>query len=426
MQAVKMNIHPSHSQHSSNTSQSVFLPNELVTEVLSSLPVKSFMRMRCLSKFSNSLFTDPIFIRMHLLRSARNPHLALVTSKTKNVVPLPVCHLLENPLITLTDEPHYLMDDVCFNQSNSRVNHRVVGSCNGLICLLIFSILDQDITFRFWNPSTRTISKALGHLCFSSDRVNRRHHRVSQYRSLKFVFGYDNLTSTYKVVSLNFQPRNRITETKVFSLVDNVWRNIQNFPAAPLQFVYRFHPVYRFHHDYDGVYLSGTANWLGVFEYKVKSLENYVIISLDLGTETYTQMHLPHGFVEMPRVDPTIGVLMNRLCFSYDFRLTHFVIWQMMDFGVQESWTQFLQINYLDLQISSLDSIGYNFRDKELFMVPLYLSENDDRLILGSSLEEQAILYNMRDNSVERTRITNKIRWFLVKEYVGSLVSTSE
>ncbi|XP_058741570.1 F-box/kelch-repeat protein At3g23880-like [Vicia villosa] len=420
MHAVKMNLHPSHSQHSSNTSQlPVFLPDELVTEVLSSLPVKSFMRMRCLSKFSNSLFTDPIFIRMHLLRSARNPHLALVTSKTKTVVPLPICHLFENPPITLSDEPHYLINDVCLYQSNSRVIHRVVGSCNGLICFLTYSILHQDITFRLWNPSTRTISKTLGHLDFSIDRV-------SQARSLKFVFGYDNLTSTYKVVFLNFQLRNTITEAKVLSSVDNVWRNIQNFPAAPLQFKFRFHPVYSFYHDNDGVYLSGTANWLGAFDYEVKSLENYVIISLDLGTETYTQMHLPHGFVEMPRLDPTIGVLKNRLCFSYDFRLTHFVIWQMMEFGVQESWTQFLQISYLDLRISVLDFIRHNFGDKEMFMVPIYLSENDDTLILASRLEEQAILYNMRDNTVERTRITNRIRWLFVKEYVESLVSTSQ
>ncbi|XP_058741581.1 F-box/kelch-repeat protein At3g23880-like [Vicia villosa] len=414
-----MNFPPSQMQPSSNTLRSpVFLPDELVTEVLSSLPVKSFMRMRCLSKFSNSLYTNPIFIRMHLRRSAQNPHLTLGTSKTKTLVPFPVCHLLENPQVTLTDEPHYLIDNVCLVRSNNHIFHRIVGSCNGLICLFTYYItpINLHFRFRFWNPSTRIISKVLGNLCIFGDRVNRQTYRVNQPRFFKFSFGYDNLTSNFKIVLLNFQPHNaNIIETKVLSLVDNIWRNIQNFPVFPLLFMYRFNRS-----AFDGVYLSGTVNWLAVFDSKVKSLENYVIISLDLGNERYTQMQLPHGFDEMPRVDPTIRVLTNSLCFSYDFRQTHFVIWRMMEFGVQESWTQFLTISYLNL------GIDYNFGDKKFYLVPLHLAMNGDTLILASSLEDQAMLYNIRDNNVERTRNTDKIGWFSVKEYVESLVSISE
>jgi len=58
-----------------------------------------------------------------------------------------------------------------------------------------------------------------------------------------------------------------------------------------------------------------------------------------------------------------------------------------------------------------------------MFLFPLCLSENGGTLILACDEYEQAILYNLSDNKVEKTRITNKIEWSLSKDYVESLVS---
>lgn len=398
-----MNLHPSQPQRRSNASPlPKFIPNDLIFGVFSLLPVKSVMRMRCLSKFSNSLITSPIFVKFHFQRLARNPHLALVTTKTKMVVPFPVRDLLDNRLITLTNDPHYLTND----GSKDMVFHQIVGSCNGLICVLSYSIGYGDVFLRFWNPCTRTKSEKLGYLSLLNYPIHER-------RYFKFAFGYDNLTSTYKAVLLNFHTRTgttKITTVKVFSLADNLWRNIENFPAIPLQLL---NVGQRVQH---GVYLSGTVNWLAVFDNPFYSVDKYVIISLDLGTETYTQMRLPQGFDDLPRVYPTIGVLKGFLTFSYDFKQSHFVIWKMEEFRVEESWCQFLKISYENLQIN------YNIR--QFYLVPLHLSEDGDTLILASSLEGQAILYNKRNNGVERTRITNSICWFSVKDYVESLAST--
>jgi F-box interacting protein len=372
------------------------------------------MRMRCLSKSSNSLITSPIFVKFHFHRFERNPHLALVTTKietvvpipikTETVVPFPVRDLLNNRPITLTNDPHYLTND----GSKDLFIHQMVGSCNGLICLFSHSIGYQDICLRFWNPCTRTKSGKLGYLSLLRYSIHQR-------RYFKFAFGYDNITSTYKVVLLNFHIRpdntkiTKITTLEVFSLGDNDWINIQNFPAIPLQVLNIGKGVH------NGVYLSGTVNWLAVSEYPFYSVDQYVIISLDLGTETYTQMCLPQGFDELSRL-PTIGVLMGFLTFSYDFKKTHFVIWNMEEFGVEESWCQFLKISYENLQI--------NYNIQQFYLAPLHLSEDGDTFILASSLEDQAILYNKRNNSVERTIITNSICWFSCKDYVESLAST--
>ncbi|KAL5060394.1 hypothetical protein RYX36_031998 [Vicia faba] len=403
-----MNLQPSQSRRRpSNASlSSVIIPDDLIIEVFSLFTVKSVMRMRCVSKFCNFLHTDPIFVKLHFNRSPQQPHLALVTTSppdTLKLVPFPVSNLLENPPITLTDDPCYVIDNYFYPL---KLVHRVIGSCNGLICILSYSDISSSFWLSFWNPSTRTMSKQLGfNFALFSDKFN-------DPTSFKFSFGYDNLTNGYKVVMLKFQSdKLMIVEAKIFGLRENVWREIQNFPAVPFQML-------RFNHQVnEGVYLNGTLNWLAVFDLKGTYVE--VIISLDLGTETYKEIQ-PPSFDEKPYVDPIIGVLMNHICFSYHFKKTHLVIWRMIEFGVEESWTQFFKISYESLNIHSY-FMGRRFYLMPL--VPLYLSENGETLVLVHSLEGQAILYNTIDNTAQRTRITNKISWFSIKNYVESLAS---
>jgi hypothetical protein len=67
------------------------------------------------------------------------------------------------------------------------------------------------------------------------------------------------------------------------------------------------------------------------------TVDQLVIISLDLGTETYMQLSLPRGVDEVPYFEPIIAVLMDCLCISHHFKETHFVIWIMTEFGVEQS-----------------------------------------------------------------------------------------
>jgi len=85
---------------------SLFLPDELVMEVLSFSDVKFLMLMRCVCKSWKSLISYPNFVKLHLKRSARNPHLTLfykqINIKTFNIrgdddysaVPLPISRLI--------------------------------------------------------------------------------------------------------------------------------------------------------------------------------------------------------------------------------------------------------------------------------------------------------------------------------------------
>ncbi|AES87586.1 F-box protein interaction domain protein [Medicago truncatula] len=274
-------------------SVAVVLPGELVAEVLSFLAVKSLMRFRCVNKFFNTLISDPHFVQMHLKNSAQNPHL---------------------------DYRRW----------------RVIGSCNGLICLfdLYYKLTSDHSSSRhlcLWNPATRTQSEFV---------------LASSHKYDEFSFGYDNLRGTYKVVVYHIEHDDvgdAISEMKIFSLSDNYLINIQCFPAVvPVSFLFSS----RRRH------LSGTINWLVVQDYYYNSIitmEKYVILSLNLSTETFTRLLLPRGFDdEVPNYQPRLVVLMDCLCFCYDFQNTHFVIWQMKDFG-EESWIQLYKVGYKTL-----------------------------------------------------------------------------
>jgi hypothetical protein len=96
-------------------------------------------------------------------------------------------------------------------------------------------------------------------------------------------------------------------------------------------------------------------NWLAISDHDHYWDFPLYIVSLDLGNETYTQLSLPSCFDQVHRVTrtkPNLGILKDRLCFSYDdVAKTHFVLWQMNEYGVENSWTQLLKLSYQALQI---------------------------------------------------------------------------
>ncbi|GAU42019.1 hypothetical protein TSUD_236860 [Trifolium subterraneum] len=369
-----------------------FMPDELITEILLFLPVKSLMQLKWVNKSWKTIISDPAFIKLHLKRSARNKHLALFSriqqsSYNFDVALFPVHRLLENMSGTIT-VPYFPIND-------DRICLSVVGSYNGLFCLVGSyhdALIYEKILFYLWNPATRTLSNKIKLKCDD--------HRYNW----SFAFGCDNSTETYKIVVFNQQSH----EVRVFNSGGNIWRNIQSFPVDPLTRVPTSHycpgrGVY--------AYVNDSLNWLAIREES-----QFVITSLDLSSETYRQLLPPQDIDKVSLVVPTLAVLMDSLCFCHDFNGTNFIIWQMKEFGVQESWIQFLKISYQGLPI--VYSVS-----SQLILFPLCLSENGDTLVLAWSRGKQAILYNLRDDTAEKTGYTNNFKWFGSQEYVESLIS---
>ncbi|KAK2378764.1 F-box/kelch-repeat protein [Trifolium repens] len=313
------------------------VPDDLFAEFLSLLPVKSLLRFKCVSNSWNTLISDPNFVKFHLKKSkSHNPHFTLVTYHSKeikgespygsddefeidySIIPYPISSFLDNPSFTLFADHHYLL--------NEKDCSRIAGFCNGLICLTgfdyspMFTIYDQQLEYwlRLWNPATREISEKFG--CFTDSR------------GFNFNFGCDNSTGTFKVVASRYIRDKSTSDVRVLSFGDSVWRNIEIFPVLPLHLGYE-----AFEHN--AVFLNGTLNWLasrndisisGTWfdQLKYVTVEQLIIVSLDLGTETYNIYTLPRGFAELPPEEPTVRVLGDCLCFSYySYNQADIIIW---------------------------------------------------------------------------------------------------
>lgn len=221
----------------------------------------------------------------------------------------------------------------------------------------------------------------------------------------RFGFGYDNSSDTYKVVAVILGSKNIIV--KVHSMGDNCWRKILSFPEFPIL------------GQIDGIFLSGTLNWLALgvpgssYDWDTVTVDQLVIFSLDLEKETYKQMLLPSGLDEVPHCEPRLGIFRDRLCFFHYYKVNCFVVWQMEEFGIEKSWTQLINVSYQHLQID---------RDAYHPLLPLCTSEDGDVVVLANNGDFEAILYYWKNRRVERIDIPNNKIWMDAKDYVQSLV----
>jgi hypothetical protein len=97
-----------------NSVSAVILPDELIVEIFTLLPVKPLIRFRCVNKFFKTLISDPYFVQMHLNKSSRNWQLALTYYEDgrrslpswKNRI-----RFLVGTILGHGDDPNYLLND---------------------------------------------------------------------------------------------------------------------------------------------------------------------------------------------------------------------------------------------------------------------------------------------------------------------------
>ncbi|XP_057428122.1 F-box/kelch-repeat protein At3g23880-like isoform X2 [Lotus japonicus] len=191
------------------------LPEELVKEILFSLPVKSLVRFRCVSKSWKSLISDSQFVKLHLHRSyARNGDFAhmrlLIRCHTDDFSRM---YASSRSVTSLLESPSAIEGTgSCFN------TYKSIGTCNGLICL-IKCVPNEGYCFNsvyFLNPVTRLMS-------LDSPTFDGMFHH--------FGFGYDCSSDTYKVVAMI----PRTTTMNVYNMGDKCWRTIQVSPLPRLR-----------------------------------------------------------------------------------------------------------------------------------------------------------------------------------------------
>ncbi|KAL2932211.1 Hydroquinone glucosyltransferase [Bienertia sinuspersici] len=298
-------------------------PTQLITEILSRLPVKLLLRFRCVAKSWRSLIDDKYFINLHLKHSLQNP--------TYHNLMIKDCFLQDNP--TINDRYLYSVDFPTLNQAKSinlqfdcdPIETEIVGSCNGLLCLADGNSMGTLV----YNPATR--KKRV----IPVSPVDIPGYVVLCDR-IVYGFGYDHVNDDYKLLRI-IQSREKtidfhVTEVKLYSLNSNCWKRVRDFPSE----------YYISYGMCWGVHVNGCLHWLAIR--KPQSDGTKEIVAFDLRTEEYKVVPQPkysRGAKEFFVIE---GVLDGCLMMQALYPKIRTDVWIMKEYGVKESWTKLFTI----------------------------------------------------------------------------------
>ncbi|KAK8480480.1 hypothetical protein V6N13_100486 [Hibiscus sabdariffa] len=247
------------------------LPEMLVMEIMSKLPVKSLTRFRCVCKPWSSSFQTPHFITQHQQNNLKNNNFNLLLKRCNG---------------NTRDDIHYFSQLFTEKGQNFSVNQNihlpffencwyapeVDGPCNGILCL------HDAGKAALWNPSTREFK------ILPPSSVQR----PSLVDSTSFGclgFGYDSQTDDYKVVRFvtNYFEENEdeglmadwIHQVELYSLKSDSWKEI----SVPDVHVYGS-PLFN-------NYVNGSYYWQAIHN------SDYLILSFDMVNEKFSTLPLP-------------------------------------------------------------------------------------------------------------------------------------
>ncbi|XP_057802833.1 F-box protein At1g52495-like [Salvia miltiorrhiza] len=266
-----------------NTAKSQHLHQDIIEEILSRLPVKSLLRLRCVSKSWRCLIGSNRFIKAQLEKSRNYQNYArwqtIFNYNSENPVPgLKRCSklsYLNDPFV----DPSPIDDPTN--------NHLLMAT--------------------LWNPATR-ISIELPKL---------------DLEIIKYGFGWDEQSDAYKVFAVLCSHVENEWIGNVYSSKTNSWKTVEH---GSLDLDYE-----------DGDYLCGKIHWV--------ASENY-IESFDLKSEMFGMIELPvkpevgvRPWLEslLEEEEERGGRL--RVVYEYTDNGTR-IVWEIKKYGVKESWVK--------------------------------------------------------------------------------------
>ncbi|XP_057776493.1 F-box/kelch-repeat protein At3g23880-like [Salvia miltiorrhiza] len=343
--------------------KSLHLPEQIIEEILSRLPVKSLLRLRCVSKSWRSLIGSKRFIKTQHQNSIKNPsfpqqrvfllnrmYLRLEQCSMQSILSelLPRSSPLDDPMIT------------------TLMRFQIWGCYNGLLC-----VFDTHLRIHLWNPSTK-ISKKLPEI--SHPLIVRN-----------YGFGWVESSDDYKVFVLSRVNHQCNWVGKVYSSKTKSWKTIRH--CADLLSCCK-----------EGVFVGGKLYWK-----KIGDEED--MIFLDLKSEVFGRIELPFDHEYCAGKNCWVGVLGDCLCVLYSNTCSYCErgvrVWVM-----KESWERVATLAHL----------------VELLQQPqLVVGEKGEILVdCGSTL----LVYNYRDDVFGYLVVHRP--YILRHVYVESLVSPED
>ncbi|XP_047333270.1 F-box/kelch-repeat protein At3g23880-like [Impatiens glandulifera] len=349
------------------------LPEEIISNILIKLPVKSLIRFKSVCRSWRELISDPIFVKAHLqgnIQDKNYAHHGLIM-ENYNVRSCSLSSVLnEESSITTLD----------YSLKDQKQQIWIVNSVNGLVCI------HSKSHIYIWNPSTRRV-KRLPHYGIEIDPGD----------IISYGFGYEEANSDYKVVVIYrseccFERPCKV-EGKIYGLKTDSWRKIDDFYIGKQLYEYAF-----------CTFVSGSLNW---------AVYGGIIASFDLSKETCSVTKLPFYLKKGMICCSKLGNLSGSLCqLSYVYRTMTIDLWAMKEFGKVESWSKMYSIPY-QCEKGFLQSI---FQHNASLIIS---GKNKVLMLIGSAL----MLYNLETKTFTQPKIQNLRFLHDVETYIESLVS---
>ncbi|KAH7843924.1 hypothetical protein Vadar_022450 [Vaccinium darrowii] len=344
------------------------LPQELVTEILLRLPVKTLIRFRSVCKSWCSIIYEPQFVKKHLSLATKDDDI----NHWRVIICYKYRDLKSCSLQSIFHDSYGCAMDPCYPFMTLQRGVGIVGSCNGLVCIYYYEKLVDNCCL--WNPSTRE-----SHILpYYGEGTNF---------GFSYGFGYDSFNDDYKVIRVGFAKGP--TEVKVYSLKTDSWRRIEGFPSNLII----FRPLESSKH------VNGSIHWTATN----LSSNSWVITALDLGEETYKEIPKPNYVKEFALV--SVRALKGCLCVVCEDDLS-FDVWVMNDYGRKESWTKLVSMLYLPERIQC--------------SIPLWYMKDGGILV---NLNGAFAIYDLVNHTLKHPLIYDSLDLHQADIYVESLVS---
>ncbi|KAJ1423061.1 Galactose oxidase/kelch, beta-propeller [Sesbania bispinosa] len=350
------------------------LSQELITEILLRVPVKSLVRFKCVCKSWFSLISDPHFATSHFQLGAAPP--------THRIVFIaPETHSIDLDA-SLNDDSASAAINLNFLLPQSVIYNNVGGSCRGFI------LLDCYPNSYIWNPSTGVHKQIPRSPITANMDIN--------FATYLYGFGYDSSQDDYLAVLASYDPTlvDCVIHLEFFSLRANKWDEIKGFNL----------PYMNASDDPRvGSFLNGAIHWVA-FRHDI-SLN--VILAFDLMERSLFEVPLLENFDH--ELDPTYCDLwvFGGFLSLWVMGNTTVDIWVMEENRVKSSWTKTLVLSIHNIPTQ--------------YFSPICLTKNGD--IVGTDGNTGLVKYDNKGQLLEHRSFWDDRHRSEVAMYTETLLS---
>ena len=297
-------------------------------DMFSRLPIKTILQFKSVCKSWSDIIKDLVFITKHVNLSNRSNSGYLAVTRC-------VGTFGGKCLISLFS---YETFREVFNitipskKEHGRAPFRIVGSCNGILCLNISKIGETNFLF---NPVTSEFKEP--------PKPDYLVHKLSEVEILLHIglgFGYDRETNDYKLVRVCYSKKMKesfYSGVDVYSLRTNSWRRKDTLVHGSIV-----------ENSSSKGGLNGALHWRGAI--RKKEIIHNIIISFNIRDEVCGYIKLPNELkFDKNYWYPFVrnGLLCIVVISSRQKYEPRFDIWVMNEYGVKETWTKQLSIGPL-------------------------------------------------------------------------------